>query len=103
MSNKHEAEVAVAFSGYRTPMSGAGWVRKNDVHTAFELVECKATGNLSYSIKYALMDELNHQALLLGKRPLLHVKLIPGSMRAKRLVVLTEEDYLELSHKAGER
>ena len=103
MSNKHEDEVAEAFGGQVTPMSGAGWVSKNDVRTDAELIECKATGNLSYTVRYRLMDELYRAGLQCSKRAVLHVKLAPGGMRPKRLVVLAEDDYLALSQKAGER
>lgn len=103
MSNKHEDEVAAEFGGQVTPMSGAGWVSKNDVRTERELIECKATTNLSYSVRYHLIEELERNALLAGKRMVLHVKLQPPGMRSKRLVVLTEDAYLELTNLAGER
>src|SRR5260370_25098612 len=96
MSNKHEAEVAVAFGGYRTPMSGAGWVRKNDVHTATELIECKATESLSYSIKLSLLEELETQSLLASKPPVLDIKFHPLGKRPRRYVVVPEGDYLSL-------
>ena len=103
MANKHEAEVAGAFGGQVTPMSGAGWVSKNDVYTAFEQIECKATEAFSYSLRVGLLQELEKQALLSGKRMVLDIKFQPRGERPGRFVVLTEDDYLELSARAGER
>lgn len=103
VANKHEAGVAAAFGGQVTPMSGAGWVRKNDVYTGFELIECKYTAAMSYSLKRELLQDIERAALLTGKRGLLHIKMEPSRFQAVRYVVLTEEDYLALSHKAGER
>jgi hypothetical protein len=99
----HEAEVAEAFGGAVTPMSGAGWVSKQDVRTPHELIECKSTTSLSYSVRKAYWSELYRNGLLAGLRSLLNVKLEPRGMRETRLVVMDEEDYLELSRKAGER
>lgn len=103
MSNKHEDEVAAAFEGDVTPMSGAGWIRKGDIHTPIELVECKATEAKSYSLTLKLVEEVERLGLLAGKRGVLNVKLQPLGVRPRRFVVIPEEDYLELSSKAGER
>lgn len=100
LASKHEAEVAQAFCGQATPMSGAGWVSKHDVHTDTELIECKATEAASYSLKLALLEELEKQGFLAGKRPVLSVKMAPVGRRARRFVVLPEDDYLTMRNMA---
>ena len=102
-ARKHEAEVAADFGGQVTPMSGAGWISKQDVRTPIELIECKDTAAGSYSVKRELVAELVRNGLLASLRPLLHVKLEPSQYQVTRLVIMTEEDYLALSRKAGER
>jgi hypothetical protein len=99
MADKHEAEVALAFGGRVTPGSGGGRIEEHglDVVTETELIECKATGHLSYSVAKALMNQVERSALLAGKRGLLNIKLDANNPHARRYVVLLEGDYLELA------
>lgn len=99
MANKHEAEVAEAFGGQVTPMSGAGWISKQDVRTDTELIECKATEAASYSVKFELLRALENNALLCGRRPILDIKFQPPGARPKRYVVVPEDDYLALRNR----
>lgn len=101
IANKHEAEVAEAFGGQVTPMSGAGWVSKNDVRTDAELIECKTTASASYSVKLALLEELERNALLCGRNPVLNIKFEPPGKRPRRYVLVPEDDYLTLSFTAA--
>jgi hypothetical protein len=84
-------------------MSGAGWVRKHDVYTRHELIECKATRAASYSLKLELLEEVERAGLMAGGRGLLDIKYEPQGKRPRRFVVLPEEEYLHLSRSAGER
>ncbi len=101
-SRIHENEVAGAFGGLVTPMSGAGWVRKQDVHTDSELIECKTTEAQSYTLNVHMLNELRREGFIAGKLSLLDIKFEPVSQRSSRWVVLHEEDYLELRDKAWE-
>ena len=81
-------------------MSGAGWVSKHDVYTDGELVECKTTEAISYSLKLELLETLEREALLSGKWPVLDIKFEPRGKRPRRYVILTEDDYLALRERA---
>lgn len=102
MSNKHEAEVAYAFGGDLTPMSGAGWIKKGDIHTDEELIECKATEKRSYSVSFKMLKDLQHEAIVASRIPVLDIKFQPPGERPRRYVVIPEEDYLELRDRAWE-
>lgn len=95
-ANKHEAEVAEAFGGQTTPMSGAGWVKKGDVHTEHELIECKTTEAASYSLKLELLRSLQREAYLAGKEPVLDIRFEPRGDYPSRWVVIPESYYLEI-------
>ena len=70
-------------------MSGAGWVRKNDVRTEDLLVENKYTDKKSYSIKSEEMVKLARTAILEDRMPVLQVDL-----GGRSYVVLLEDDFL---------
>lgn len=75
-----------------TPQSGAGWVKKNDVRTPTESVECKTTKAASYSLKYADLQKAEKTALLDSRRMVFGIQFEGrGSY-----VVLSMDDYLEL-------
>lgn len=102
MANQHENEVADAFGGHVTPMSGAGWISKGDVRSRHEYVECKATEARSYSVSLKLLQDVQRQGLLCERIGVLNIKFMPFGTRPSRWVVLSEEDYLELRAKAGD-
>lgn len=96
-ANRHEREVASVFGGQVTAMSGAGWVRKHDVHTDMEVIECKTTQAASYSVKISLLDELYQQAIQALKIPVLDIQFEErGHIAPSRWVVIPEIDYLDL-------
>jgi len=74
-------------------MSGAGWVRKNDVRTIDLLVENKFTDKKSYSIVSQEMVKLSRTAILEDRIPVLQVDL-----GGRSYVVLLENDFLEMIH-----
>jgi hypothetical protein len=72
-------------------MSGAGWVRKNDVRTSDLPVENKFTDKKSYSIVSQEMVKLSRTAILEDRIPVLQVDL-----GGRSYVVLSENDFLEM-------
>ena len=88
-SNKQEKRTADKYNGSRNVMSGAGWVRKNDVRTEDLLVENKYTDKKSYSIKSEEMVKLARTAILEDRMPVLQVDL-----GGRSYVVLLEDDFL---------
>ena len=74
-------------------MSGAGWVRKNDVRAIDLLVENKFTDKKSYSIVSQEMVKLARTAILEDRIPVLQVDL-----GGRSYVVLLEDDFLEMIH-----
>ena len=92
-SKKQEERTAERYNGSRNVMSGAGWVRKNDVRTIDLLVENKFTDKKSYSIVAQEMVKLARTAILEDRIPVLQVDL-----GGRSYVVLLENDFLEMIH-----
>ena len=92
-SKKQEERTAEKYKGSRNVMSGAGWVRKNDVRTIDLLVENKFTDKKSYSIQSQEMVKLARTAILEDRIPVLQVDL-----GGRSYVVLLENDFLEMIH-----
>ena len=90
-SKKQEERTADKYYGSRNVMSGAGWVRKNDVRTVDLLIENKFTDKKSYSIKSEEMVKLARTAILEDRVPVLQVDL-----GGRSYVVLLEDDFLEM-------
>ena len=90
-SKKQEERTAEKYNGSRNVMSGAGWVRKNDVRTIDLLVENKFTDKKSYSIVSQEMVKLSRTAILEDRIPVLQVDL-----GGRSYVVLSENDFLEM-------
>ena len=90
-SVKQEQRTADTYRGSRNVMSGAGWVRKNDVRAEHFLIENKFTDKKSYSIKADEMLKLSRTALMEDRIPLLQVDL-----QGRRYVVLCEDDLMEI-------
>lgn len=105
-SRKQEARIAKAFGGEVTPRSGAGPVKKGDIRTPTELIEAKTTAAGSYSLKLWDLNVAYHNALLTRKRMVFAIEFANDSQSGLMdydYVVLREDDYLELTQKAGER
>jgi hypothetical protein len=92
-SKQQEERTAERYNGSRNVMSGAGWVRKNDVRTIDLLIENKFTDKKSYSIKSNEMVKLSRTAILEDRIPVLQVDL-----GGRSYVVLLENDFLEMIH-----
>ena len=90
-SKKQEERTAKKYDGSRNAMSGAGWVRKNDVRTIDLLIENKFTDKKSFSIKAEEMVKLARTAILEDRVPVLQVDL-----GGQSYVVLLEDDFLAM-------
>ena len=90
-SKKQEERTAEKYNGSRNVMSGAGWVRKNDVRTIDLLVENKFTDKKSYSIVSQEMVKLARTAILEDRVPVLQIDL-----GGRSYVVILEDDFLEM-------
>lgn len=89
-SKKQEERSAKIYRGSRNPMSGAGWVKKNDVRSETLLIENKFTDNKkSYTIKTTELVELTKRAVMEDRIPVLQFDL-----GGKHYVVLNEDDFL---------
>jgi hypothetical protein len=92
MADLQEKRGAKAYGGKTTPMSGAGWSAKGDVHTHVEVIEMKATGKTQITLKAVWLQKVFLEATAKLKRPVLEIEL-----DGKQYVVLTRHDYLELT------
>jgi|TARA_Y100000310_G_scaffold67392_1_gene62719 hypothetical protein len=90
-SKKQEERSAETYKGSRNVMSGAGWVRKNDIRAEDLLIENKFTDKKAYSIKSEEMVKLARTAILEDRVPVLQVDL-----GGRSYVVLLEDDFLEM-------
>jgi len=89
-SQKQEQRTADTYRGSRNAGSGSGWVRKNDVRSDMFLIENKFTDNKkSYSIKASDLIQLNREAILESRIPVLQFDLA-----GRKYVILTEDDFL---------
>lgn len=97
MSDRQERRSAAAHGGRTTARSGAGWVDKGDVSTEDEVIECKATGKASISLKAAWLEKVFGEAVRKLKRPVLEF-----SLNDRDYVVLTRHHYIELKDSVQE-
>jgi hypothetical protein len=92
-SKRQEQRSAKSYKGSRNAGSGSGWLRKNDVRTADILIENKFTTNeTQITLKHKDLAELIERAILEDRLPVLQFDL-----HNRRYVVLTEDDFLEMS------
>lgn len=94
-SNKQEERLANLVGGRAQPGSGAKWGAKGDVRAEDYLLECKFTDHESFSVSTKLWAEIKHKAMIAesGRKPALQLEIGKDKLR---LVVLSEDDYLEL-------
>jgi hypothetical protein len=92
-SRKQEKRSADTYRGSRNAGSGSGWMRKNDVRSKEFLIENKLTiATKSITIKDVDLRELRERAIIEDRVPILQFDLAN-----RRYVILTEDDFLELT------
>lgn len=98
-SRRQEKRVALTFDGDVNPGSGNGLYRKNDVWTSTESIELKSTKAKSYSLKLAELGSAWIHAVADNRRMLFGIEFAgqPRGIVPTRYIVMTEDDYLELT------
>lgn len=96
-SLKHENRLADLLDGRRVSGSGSSWSHKGDVQSADLLVEHKYTSRKSYSIKSDVWRKIEKEAAIIGRVPVLAVRL---ELAQLDLIVLSEDDFVELRERA---
>lgn len=95
---KQEQVTATNHGGRGTPASGSGDLTKNDVRNDDWSIEVKTTTKKTYSLALSTFETAETHALTDGRRAVMVVCFDKGlGKRPKRLVVMDEDDFLELS------
>lgn len=95
-SNKQELELAKRVGGKTQAGSGNQWHSRGDVEDKDFLIECKYTKHKSFRVSVDLWEEITEKAFTMGgKTPAIEILLGEGQENLK-LIVLSEDDYLEL-------
>lgn len=95
-SNKQESLLAERLNGKTQAGSGNQWHSKGDVETKEMLFECKYTQYRSYKLTVDVWQDIEQKAFEMGgKTPAMEILLGEGKENLK-LIVLSEDDYLEL-------
>ena len=85
---KQESRLANLLGGERNAGSGNGWSRKQDVRSKKFLVEAKWTSKKSFSIKADALRQLEHNAAIEDRIPVLAIEL-----GGRRYVLVREDDF----------
>ena len=93
-----EKGVAADLGGKTQPGSGNQWHSKGDVSAKDYLVECKSTVNDSISVKVAVLEKIENEAILAGKQPVLQLE-FQGKRRIQKYAVIPYDLFLEWSEK----
>lgn len=94
-SQKQERQLAKDYGGHVSAASGAFWSRKGDVRTDRWLIEAKYTDQKGYRLTAAVLDKIEREAILDGRKPRLDV-----SFSGKEWVVISRDDLDELEEQA---
>lgn len=98
IARKQEVVTAANHGGRGTPASGSGDKTKNDVRNAEWSIEVKTTTKASYSLALSTWLTAETHALTDGRRAAMVLCFDRGLGKTpKRLVVLDEDDFIELS------
>lgn len=101
LARNQENLTAKLHHGRVTPGSGSGHMTKNDVRNDQWSIEVKSTSALTYSLNRDVLAVAERHALSDGRKMALVVAFMPKRAttlaKPKRYVVLTEDDYLELT------
>ena len=76
------------------PLSGAGWMAKEDGQNEIYLAQLKSTQAASYSIKVADIQELVKNSLMTGKIPVFVIDFLEYDLK---LLCFRESDIIKLS------
>jgi hypothetical protein len=102
LARNQEKVTATLHGGRVTPGSGAGSLIKNDVTNDGWSFEVKTTQQKGYRLTLDTWMTTEHEALVHGKRPAMIISFWTAANRAKRLVVMDENDFIEMLQKVTE-
>lgn len=95
LARQQENLTAKAHGGRVTPASGSGGFDKNDVTNDDWSFEVKTTTQKGYRLTLETWNTAEDHALEQGKRPAMVIAFVTPTGRAKRLVIIDEDDYIE--------
>lgn len=101
LARSQEKITAQIHAGRVTPGSGSGAFDKNDVTNDEWSFEVKTTTKLGYRLTLTTWLTAESYALEQGKRPAMIIAFVTPTGRTKRLVVLDEDDYIEITERYG--
>lgn len=98
IARKQEDVTAANHGGRGTPASGSGDKTKNDVRNDEWSFEVKTTTKKTYSLALSTFETAETHALTDGRRAAMVIAFDQGlGRRPRRLVVMDEDDFIELS------
>lgn len=92
--NKNEKEIMKSYGLDATPMSGAGWLIKEDGQNEHIIAQLKSTDSNSYRISLDDIDKLEYHALVENKIPLFIIEFL---QRDERYFIIRPADLMKLS------
>lgn len=98
LARNQEKITAKLHGGRVTPGSGSGSGVKNDVTNSEWSIEVKTTTQKGYRLTLDAWVTTEHHALVEGKRPAMIIAFETAAGRAKRIVIMDENDFIEKVH-----
>lgn len=96
-SQRQEKTTARKFGGSVNPGSGNQWMRKNDVRTATESIECKVTEKASYSLKFLELRAAEFNAAVDNRDMRFKITFLDtDTSKSYSYVLMSEDDYLSM-------
>lgn len=92
--SKNEKEIMSRYGLKATPMSGAGWIAKEDGYNDYVLAQLKSTDANSYKLLLDDIDKLEYHAIVENKIPLFIIEFL---QRDEVYFVLKPNDLVKLS------
>lgn len=92
--SKNEKEIMNRYGLKATPMSGAGWIAKEDGYNDYVLAQLKSTDANSYKLLLDDIDKLEYHAIVENKIPLFIIEFL---QRDEVYFVLKPNDLVKLS------
>lgn len=96
-ARRQESLTAKNHGGRATPGSGSGAFDKNDVTNDDWSFEVKTTGQKGYRLTLETFSTVERNALEQGRRPAMVIAFVTPYGRDKRLVVVDEDDFIEMT------
>lgn len=96
LARRQEKGAARSYGGRAVPRSGSGDL-KGDVETDTELIECKHTERMSFSLRASELFKHATNAIVARKRMVFEIEFTrPDGSLPWRFVVLNKDEYIEM-------